>query len=50
MIFPDLELKLVDGSTLELPGGLGPGAKPSEAPPHVREGGWSVILFYRGHF
>ncbi len=34
--FPDLELRCVDGSTLKLPDGLGTG--------------WSVVLFYRGHF
>jgi peroxiredoxin len=34
--FPDLELRCVDGSTLTLPEGLAPG--------------WSVVLFYRGHF
>ena len=34
--FPDLTLNLVDGKSLQLPDGLGPG--------------WGVILFYRGHF
>jgi peroxiredoxin len=34
--FPSIELAITDGSTLKLPDGLGTG--------------WSVILFYRGHF
>jgi len=34
--FPDLELTCVDGTRLRLPDGLGTG--------------WSVVLFFRGHF
>jgi hypothetical protein len=34
--FPDLRLQLVDGTTLELPGGL--------------DARYKVILFYRGHW
>jgi hypothetical protein len=34
--FPTLSLKLVDGRTLELPGGL--------------DARYKVILFYRGHW
>ncbi len=34
--FPALSLALVDGTTSSLPEDLGPG--------------WSVLLFYRGHF
>jgi len=34
--FPNVTLNLVDGGTLDLPGGLGDG--------------YRVILFYRGHW
>ncbi len=34
--FPELPLRLVDGSTLTLPGGL--------------NGKWGVLLVYRGHW
>lgn len=34
--FPQLTLKLTDGRTLELPGGM--------------DGRYKVILFYRGHW
>ena len=35
-MFPQLSLDLVDGSKLDLPGGMG--------------GRYNVILFYRGHW
>lgn len=34
--FPDMTIKLVDGGTLDLPGGL--------------DTAYKVILFYRGHW
>ena len=34
--FPPMDLSLVEGGSLRVPEGLGPG--------------WGVLLFYRGHF
>lgn len=34
--FPDVTLNLVDGGTLDLPGGL--------------DGNYKIVLFYRGHW